>query len=44
VAGDAPRIVGAGHPSSPRPLSVDRVIVDDDFVFLRYLRAAASTG
>ncbi|HLM29789.1 MAG TPA: dihydrofolate reductase family protein [Acidimicrobiales bacterium] len=44
VAGDAPRIIGAGHPSSPRPLSVDRVIVDDDFVFLRYLRAAAATG
>ena len=44
VAGDAPRIIGASHPSSPRPLSVDRVIVDDDFVFLRYLRAAAATG
>jgi riboflavin biosynthesis pyrimidine reductase len=41
VGGDGPRIaVGSRRPGS-RPLTLDRVLVADDYLFLRYLRQRA---
>jgi riboflavin biosynthesis pyrimidine reductase len=39
VATDAPRIVSGIGAEAPRRMTLDRVLVEDDFLFLRYLRA-----
>ena len=39
VAGPATRIVEGPAPTAPRGLSLDRVLVEDGFLFLRYTRA-----
>jgi riboflavin biosynthesis pyrimidine reductase len=38
VATEAPRIV-SGIVEAPRPMTLDRVLIEDDYLFLRYLRA-----
>jgi riboflavin biosynthesis pyrimidine reductase len=38
VATEAPRIV-SGIVEAPRPMTLDRVLMEDDYLFLRYLRA-----
>ncbi len=42
VAGPASRIVHGDTPTSPRGLTLDRVLTDDDFLFLRYVRDGAT--
>lgn len=39
LGGPALRIVAGGNPPSPLRLRLDRVVEDDSFLFLRYLRA-----
>lgn len=38
VGGDGPRIAEASAPAGERPLALDRLLVADDHLFLRYLR------
>jgi riboflavin biosynthesis pyrimidine reductase len=39
VAGDAMRILSGPHMDAPQRMTLDRVLHDDDYLFLRYLRA-----
>jgi riboflavin biosynthesis pyrimidine reductase len=38
VATEAPRIVN-GIMAAPRRMTLDRVLIEDDYLFMRYLRA-----
>jgi riboflavin biosynthesis pyrimidine reductase len=42
VGGDAPRVAQASTPGNLRPLRLDRVLEQDGFLFLRYLREGAA--
>jgi riboflavin biosynthesis pyrimidine reductase len=39
VAGDAPRILNGLHMDAPQRMTLDRVLLEDHYLFLRYLRA-----
>jgi riboflavin biosynthesis pyrimidine reductase len=39
VAGDALRILSGLHVDAPQRMTLDRVLLEDDYLFLRYLRA-----
>jgi len=39
VAGDALRILSGLHVDAPHRMTLDRVLLEDDYLFLRYLRA-----
>jgi riboflavin biosynthesis pyrimidine reductase len=40
VSGDGPRVVRGTSPRTPLGLALDRVLLDEGYLFLRYLRAA----
>jgi riboflavin biosynthesis pyrimidine reductase len=39
IAGDALRILSGRHMDAPHRMTLDRVLLEDDYLFLRYLRA-----
>ncbi|MGI9607280.1 MAG: pyrimidine reductase family protein [Acidimicrobiales bacterium] len=42
VGGNSPRIVHGNTPATPRPMTLERVLIDGDFTFHRYVRATGT--